>query len=202
MKIKSFLTAVALLGLGVSAQATLVTFNFLENGQNINLGNSSIFTESGISVTAYGFTTANVATALYAKNGGAGEMGLGIASDSDHEINANTYVQLNVKTLINSTLSALFFGSVQSGETANIYFSSTLGTLGAFIGSVTSDSTFDITPYLNGYIGVTATGVQGYNDPNVLIGTLTANVPDSGTTVAMLGGALTALGFIRRKLVR
>ena len=201
---KFFLTALVIVGFGVAAQATPITFNFFENGLG-TLGTSSTFTESGVSVTAYGFTSGGVATALYAKNGGVGEMGLGIASDSDHEINSSTFVQLNLTTLSGSSLSSLFFGSVQSGETALIYFSNTLGLLGAPIGSVTSDSTFDVTSYLNGYVGVTTSGVQGYVDPNVLITTLTANttnrVPDGGTTLALLGGALTALALIRRKLV-
>jgi hypothetical protein len=60
------------------------------------------------------------------------------------------------------------------------------------VGSVTSDTTFNIIPYLSGYIGVTASGVAGYNDPNVLIGTVTGtvNTPDGGTSMMLLESAL------------
>jgi hypothetical protein len=93
----------------------------------------------------------------------------------------------------------VFLGSVQPGESALVYWSTKLGVLGTtLIGTVTGDGFVDISGYnMTGYIGITAgTG-------NVLIDgvTGTADVPDSGTTVAMLGCALTALGLARRKLV-
>jgi hypothetical protein len=202
MKNKWFLSALAVIGLGISAQANTVTWSFLENGTG-NLGNSSTFTESGISLTAYGFTSANVATALWGKNDGPGETGLGIASDGDHEINPVSYVQINMTPLLNSTVTSILFGSVQSGETALVYFSSSLGSLGSFLGTITSDTTFTVPlADLNGYIGVTAGGSNTGNDPNVLISTLSATVPvpDGGTTVALLGGALLGLGLLKRKL--
>jgi len=206
MKNKYLLTALAVVSFGVAAQASTITWNFLENGANVELGDSASFTESGITLTAYGFTTANVATHLYAKDSGLGEQGLGIASDgAEHEINNLNYVQLALTTTPAANLTSLFFNSVQSGETAAIYYSAVLGSLGVKVGSITSDSTFDITPYLTGYIGVTSEGVQGYNDPNVLItsvtGTTIDRVPDGGTTVALLGGALMGLGLLKRKFL-
>ncbi len=203
MKLKLFLTALAVVGFSAAVQANTVTWNFLENGLG-NLGNSSTFTESGIALTAYGYTTANSPTALYAKNESPGESGLGIASDAEFEINTTTYVQLLLTTTPAANLTSLFFGSVQQGETANIYYSAVLGSIGLLVGSVTSDTTFDLTPYLTGYIGVTASGVQGYNNPNVLIASVTGtynNTPDGGTTAMFLGGALVGLGLIKRKLL-
>lgn len=207
MKNKYLLTAIAVVGFSVAAHATTVTWNFWENGVNVDLGTTSTFTESGISLTAYGFTTANVATDLFAKqDADPGENGLGIASDgTEHEINTLNYVQLLLTTTPASNLSSLLLGSVQSGETANIYYSATLGALGVKVGSVTSETTFDLTPYLTGYIGVTASGIQGYVDPNVLItsvtGTVVDRVPDGGTTVMLLGGALMGLGLLKRKFL-
>jgi len=194
MRIQKLILGFASMGLAIAAQGITINYTFLENGANVNLGSSSTFTENGISLTAY----ASPGQELYAKMGGGDENGLGIASDSDHEINPKTYIQLQVPTSPISTLHMVFLGSVQPGESAQIYWSSTLGTLGSWIGAVTGDGSFDISAYnITGYIGITAgTG-------NVLIDgvTATADVPDSGTTVAMLGCALTALGLARRKLV-
>ena len=195
MKIQKLLLGLASMGLAVAAQGNAINYTFLENGANVDLGASSTFVENGVSLTAY----ASPGQELYAKMEGGDENGLGIASDPDHEINPNTFVQLQVPTSPISTLHLVFLGSVQPGESALVYWSTTQGLLGStLIGSVTGDGFVDISGYnMDGYIGITAgTG-------NVLIDgvTATADVPDSGTTVAMLGCALTALGLARRKLV-
>jgi hypothetical protein len=205
MKNKYLLTAIAVVGFSVAAQATTVTWNFLENGSDVTLGNSATFTESGYTLTAYGFNVSgNTPTALYAKNDGVGEQGLGIASDPlDHEINPTAYVQLFTTTTPASSLTSLLLGSVQAGEIANIYVSSTLGSLGSFVGTVTSDTTFDISSYIGEYVGVTASGSSPDGLPNVLLGTVTGTVgvPDGGTTVMLLGGALMGLGLLKRKFL-
>ena len=193
MKIQHILTAAALLGIGLSAQAVTLNYTFQENGTG-TLGASSTFTEGGYSIVATG-----VGDTLYGKNLGAGETGLGVTSDFDHEINANGWVQLDVSQLIGSSLATIFLSSIQAPDTAKVYFSDTAGTLGTLISTLTTDGSLDITSYLSHrYIDVTA------GAGNVLVAGLTATipnrVPDGGTTVAMLGGALTALGLIRRKL--
>ena len=202
MKIKNILAITALLGLGMSAQA--ITFDFLSNGANVALGSQSTFTVGGASLTAY----ASPGATLYAKDFGAGsnEQGLGITSDptGDNEIWGQTFVQL-----LSSTSSGAFavdmisFGSTSDGELSNVYYSTTLGILGSLIGSFNSNTTFAIaSQYQDGYLAVAAGGSTGTQEPaNVLLGAVTGHVPDGGTTVAMLGGALTALGLIRRKLV-
>ena len=200
MKKNTILTAVAVLGFAMASQATPVTFTFLEDGSNINLGSSHTFNSGGASITAYAFSTDSSAQQLFAKDQGAGEQGLGIVSDpsGNHEIWGNTFIQLfalaGLPTL-NITL-----GSTDGGEIANIYYSSTLGTLGSLIGSVNSDTTFDIASgYQHGYLSVQASG-ENVGTPNVLLGTATTTVPDGGTTIALLGAAMAAAGMIRRKL--
>jgi hypothetical protein len=191
MKNKCLLIALVVGGFSLAVQANTVTWTFLENGANLSLGASSTFTESGISLTAY----ASPGETLYAKQEGGDENGLGITSDSDHEINANNFVQLNLATTPLSSLSLIFLGSVQSGESATIYYSSVLGTLGTLLGTVTADGSFAIpTADTTGYIGVSA------GSGNVLIDSVTGNVPDGGTTIMLLGGALMGLGLIKRKL--
>lgn len=194
MKKNTLLTTLAVVGLAVAAQATPVSFNFQENGSNIGLGSSSTFTESGISLNAY----ANPGNTLWAKLE-SGETGLGLTSDltGDHEITSGNFIQLGLPTSPVTSLTLVFLSSVQAGETATIYYSSTLGSLGSLIGTVTSDTSFDVSPYSTGFIGISAgTG-------NVLLESLTvdARLPDGGSTVLLMGAALTAAGMIRRKLV-
>lgn len=206
MNKNKILTALAIVGFAVAAQATPVTFTFLENGGNVNLGNSSTFTSGGASITAYGFASSGgPATAIFAKDEGSDEQGLGIVSDptGNNEIWGSSFIQLFAAgglPTINLT-----FGSTDNGEIANIYFSPTLGTLGTLIGSVNSNTTFDIASiYQHGYIGVAAGGATSSGVPNVLLGSATVNTPsapDGGTTIALLGAALSAAGMMRRKLV-
>lgn len=196
MKKNTLLTTLAVVGLAVAAQATPVSFNFQENGSNIGLGSSSTFTESGISINAY----ADAGGTLFAKNQGlGGEIGLGLTSDptAQNEISNGHFIQLGLPTSPVTSLSLVFLNSVQSGETATIYYSTTLGSLGSLIGTLTSDTSFDVSAYSTGFIGISAgTG-------NVLLESLTvdARLPDGGSTVLLMGAALTAAGMIRRKLV-
>jgi len=190
MKIKNILAVSALLGLGISAQAITITFQ--ENGSNLALGSSSTFTEGAASLTAY----ASPGQSLYAKSAGGDEIGLGINSDptGDHEIWGSTFIQL-LSSTSGTVVTGLALGSVTYPDVANIYFSTVLGTLGTKIGTYTSDTSFTIaSAYQNGYIGIYAP------NGNILVDSATVQVPDGGTTVAMLGLGLTAVGLLRRKL--
>jgi hypothetical protein len=194
MKIKNLIAITAVLSLGISAQAVTLNYTFLENGTG-TLGSSSTFTEGGYSIIATG-----VNDTLYGKNAGAGENGLGMTTDTDHEITSAAWVQLDVSQLVGSSLATIFLSSVQSGETAKIWASNANGSLGSLISTIAADGSLDITSYLASYRYIDVTAGSG----NVLVAALTANapsrVPDGGTTVAMLGSALAALGLIRRKL--
>jgi hypothetical protein len=165
------------------------------------LGSSSTFTESGTQITAY----ASPGATLWAKDEGAGEQGIGIASDptGDNEIWGSTFIQL--KSLAGLPTLNVSFGSTTDGEIANIYYSTTLGVLGTLIGSVSSNTSFNIaSAYQTGYIGVAAGGSTASGVPNVLLGGATVNTPsapDGGSTIALLGAALTAAGLLRRKFV-
>jgi hypothetical protein len=204
MRINNFLTTGVLLGFAVTVTAAPVNFTFLENGLG-NLGSSSTFTESGISLTAYAGPSGQQ---LYAKNEGPGETGLGTASDSQFEINPNNFVQLNAATSPATEITTLYFGSIQTatlGEKVDIYYSTTLGTLGTLLGTVSGvgssvTGSFDLTGwgYTSGYYGITAG--QG----NIELGGATVNsltVPDAASTAALLGGAVMTLGCLRRKLM-
>src|ERR1700726_1139471 len=123
-KLITIIMALAAIGVALATQANAanITFNFLENGTNIDLGPSSTFTESGISLTASGFLTAGGATDLFAKNGGPVDIGLGINNESAHEINNSTFIQLTLPTVPPSTFNMVVAASVQSGSNAKVYF--------------------------------------------------------------------------------
>ena len=72
---------VALIALSASTAANAATsINF--GTPSGNLGNTHVYTSGGLTVTASGFiTAANAATALYGKNAGGDEVGLGLAND-------------------------------------------------------------------------------------------------------------------------
>jgi hypothetical protein len=181
MKNNKLLIVLSCLGLAMATSATTVTFTFQENGSNKDLGPSSTFTESGFSITANGFDTAGTASDLYAKftSGDATETGLGMNNDvPDHEIDTTHFIQLNLSNLKGTTSCILTISSIQAGEGANVYATTSAGVptsadiLTTLSGSVGTVQTVDITAAVNAgdFIDIQATG------GNVLIETLAAAV--------------------------
>jgi hypothetical protein len=106
------------------------------------LGTAQTYTVNGITITAYGYTNASTPAALYGKNQGGDENGLGINGTVVNEITTSTYVQLDLANVIASGArnAAIMINSVQSGEGYNLYGSSSQGTLGTLIGSGATDN--------------------------------------------------------------
>jgi hypothetical protein len=191
-----------LAGIGVvlAAQANAVSFTFQENGSNIDLGPTSTFTESGISLTASGFLTAGGATDLYAKNLAPTETGLGLNIDpsGEHEITVTDFVQLTLPTNPPSTFGMIIAASVQTGESAQVFFTTTPGSLtgATLLGTITTQGGSITVPAGDqvGFIDITA------GSGNVLLEsvTVTSIVPDSGWTVALLAVALVGIEGLRR----
>src|SRR5262249_26630983 len=133
------------------------------------------YTVSGISISAYGYTTANAASHLYGKQQGADETGLGMLNDSgnDFEIDPSHYIQLDFSQVLaaGATSGKLVISSVQAGETFAVYGSNTLGSLGTLLmsGTAANDNIAMAIPSFGTYkyIGVKATYA------NVLIATAT-----------------------------
>src|SRR4051812_21545221 len=129
-----------------SARATIV-WDLNPSDQNAPVGGSShTFTNSGFSITAYGFdNNAGIGTAhdLYYKNlapiDGAVETGLGLVNTPGNELQANLhFIQFDftaalVAGMFNGQLSV---GSIQAGESFTIFGSNTLGTLGTQVAGV------------------------------------------------------------------
>jgi VPDSG-CTERM motif len=200
---KFAILAVSAMSILFAVQSNAVTINFLENGSNVPLGTTSVFTDGGFSITASGFLTAGGTTGLYAKNegniGGSNEMGLGTTSDptGDYEITTSNFIQLRLPTTPPSNFQLVLLTSVQSGESAKIYFTHTPGTLvGATLIQTVTNADGSVTiPGMDqsGYIDITA-GLK-----NVLLnGIVIQAVPDGGSTVALFGFALAGIAFIRR----
>jgi hypothetical protein len=188
-----------------SAWATTMSYNFgTKTGM---LGNSQTYNVSGVTITAYGFSSGG-ATHLYAKNDSALESGLGLANDpsGQHEITKGSFVQLDISQLAAKgfTSASIFVNSVQPGESWDLFASNTLGKLGTLeiSNSQVANKAVSISSWLKfKYISLTA---HFKGQDNVLLGQITAgkSVPDSGSTVTLLFGALCGLGFLRSKLSR
>ena len=159
------------------------------------LGSSQVYTVNGLSITAAGFSGASTPTALYGKNLGGNENGLGLASDGDHEINSSTYIQLDLKQLIDggAVNPQIVIGSVQVGEGYNIYGSATPGSIGTLLASGNTDNTpFALPGYPTyRYVSVRASAV------NVLLSSVSASV-SCGCTITIAPGCLVSIaGTIR-----
>lgn len=194
MKNKWFLTTLACMAIGCAAQAATVTWDFQDHGT----GDLGVTTDTFTS-TAPGtvITATSSGPNLFVKNDGGDEMGLGLARTLDNEINVGQYIALVLPTVPSSTVTGTLIASVQLGESAEVWWGATPGTKTTLLGTV-SDSDNSVTfSETTGAITIFATA------GNVLLASVSADVtvPDGGTTVALLGCAMAALGLIRRKLI-
>lgn len=135
-----------------SAWSTVVTWNLNPSATEGAVGSTSkTFTSSGYSITASGYTVGwptHTPLGLYYKNQG-GNLGLGVTSTSDHELQGNgwyptQFIQFDVSSIIDLgfTDGKLQIGSVSgsSNDTFVIWGSSTLGDPGSQIGGVYTSS--------------------------------------------------------------
>jgi hypothetical protein len=148
-----------------------------------NQGNTQPYTVNGITITAYGYKNSGTATALYGRNDGADEYGLGIAGTAENEIDLSNFVQLDLSGAIASGAqnAMMIVTSVQSGESFNVYGSNTLGSIGTLL---LSNKTADATPFAipsfpnYKYIGVRAAA------GNVLLGAVSFTLGNCSITVS------------------
>ncbi len=183
---------VALAALAASSTANATTTISL-GGPNVNWGNTHVFTSGGLTVTASGFTAANAATALYGKNGGGDEIGVGLANDPSHDNEiyyGMGYVQLDVSALFGLVSSVTFStNSTTDGEQWSIFGSNVSG---SYAGSALLTGTNESSATLPGfgsyrYYDFVSTSTSG--GKNFLIAGLTATaVPEPATWAMMLLG--------------
>jgi hypothetical protein len=237
MKKGFLMTALAVMAAAAPAQASTLTFGWVTPGnQNTVLGLSYAQTVSGVTLTAYGLTApanltqaATAGPALYAKNGGSGETGLGMASDpaGDHEISVALHdgIQVDFSKALAATPNAtvtMAISSDQAGEGWALYGSNTqltvagssktAGVLGEPLlsgsGSGYNPTTTITLPDWGQYTYYTvmATDPSGKDcDANVLLGAVTINGTNTVTAtpepgaLILVGSALLLIGVMMKK---
>ena len=129
MKIVSTLVIAAAVAGFASPAAASTTIGF--GTPSGNLGKTHSYTKDGLTIVASGFDQTNAATALWGKNAGGNEVGLGLKNDpsGDHEIYfGKGFVQLDVSALFGKVGDVTFFtNSTTQGEQWSIYGSNTAG---------------------------------------------------------------------------
>jgi VPDSG-CTERM motif len=204
MNFRLTLILIVTIFIALATESRAISFTFQEKGSNLDLGPTATFTEGGVSITASAFFTFGGTTDLYAKSvstiGGSSEMGLGTTADptGDHEITTWDFIQLTLPTTPASNVQQVLLASVQSNESALVYFTHTPGTLAGatLIGTIANaDGSINIPGGdQNGYIDIRA------GKANVLLQGLVLTVPDTGTTLSLLGISLGGIALLRRTL--
>jgi len=169
-----------------SGTCTAITSNWYFLDYLGTLGTSQAYSVNGLTITAYGYENYGggyVPSKLYGKKNGGDENGLGIAdTSSDHEITTSSFIQLDLGNVIAAGASGaqMAVGSVQNGESYNIYGSNTKGQLGTLLsGPLTSDDTLFDVPQFGSYQYVSLQAASH----DVLLEALSVTLPPGCTIV-------------------
>ena len=205
MRKTSGIAALILIGTVFCGHAATLVFQL--NSPNGDMGTSYVFTQSGVQIPAYSYAITGRRPDLYGKNSGAGETGLGLTNDRDHEINTSDFVQMDFSDPLALHMAAAQFqmGSVQSGEGWALYGSNTLGAIGTELMTSTSEAIVTVPDWgTYRYYSWTATA------KNVVLGEIvlknsdvktTDSAPEPGT-MAATGAALIGVSMMIRRLRR
>ena len=201
--VKALCVAAAVIGVGSPAFASTTIGFGTPSG---NLGATHTYTKDGFQIIASGFDASNRATALWGKNGGGDEIGLGLKNDpsGDHEIYfGKGYVQIDVRSVLGKVSDISFFtNSTTQGEQWSIFGSNIAG---SYSGAALLSGTNEFSAFLPqlgdwDYYDFVSTANKG--GKNFLIGglTLTAGVPEPAAwSLMILGFGAVGAGLRRRK---
>ena len=167
-----------------------------------NQGTTHTYTDGSFSVQATGYASnGGSTTALYGKNNGGDESGLGLAADPSNqdEIYRNAFVQLDVSGLIGNVSAVSFLmGSTTQGEEWSVYGSNTAGSYSLadlVVGGLNDEGVWHSLFSAPGwgtyqFYDFVSLGTNGTTTGNVLLGELNAtpSVPEPATWAMMLLG--------------
>jgi hypothetical protein len=193
MRFKSIASAaliiLGLLGLS-SAQAVEVTWN-LDSPLGL-LGTTQTYTAGGATITAAGFASSlTTPTALFAKNLGGDEIGLGLNNDptGEHEISGLSFIQMNMTGARTAGMTGFSFmmDSTTGGESWTVLGSNSATSLGVQVASGSDElehvlSGTDAAFTFYSFFDVTGNVLLNHVDATV------AAVPESSTWAMMILG--------------
>ena len=202
--------------LAASSASAAVIWNLNPNNQHGPIGSSSFtFTSEGAQITARGYTNVGgqyQAAELFFKNrppeGGALEVGLGLAHSPHNEINAGTpppnFIQLDLRSIISQgfTNGQIAVSSLQNGESFQLFGSNMMGALGTAITGPFAGLAFD-----NQFVAIPAFGTFQFisvvaASGNVLPSRFMATpIPEMATLMPIIGllVAVGATNVLRRR---
>ena len=190
---KIILLLIAAAGTLASTATAGPVYHFQEAG---DIGPTFTFNQDGFDLTLSAFLTTGGTTHLFVVNAA----GTTADPSNQNEIATNAFIQLTLPTTPASHLDFVTITDIGPGESANVFFNTTPGTLNGaqLIGTLTANGNVPVGPaFQNGFIDVTA------GAGNVLLfGAQFSPVsaPDAGSTSSLLGMGLVGLAALRRKL--
>lgn len=199
---KLFLAAAVLGCASPAAAATVINFGTPSG----NLGNSHTYSSAGETVVASGFDALGAATALFGKNAGGDEIGLGLVNDpsGENEIYfGKGFVQIDVSALLGKVSNIAFHtNSTSLGEQWSVYGSNSSGSYsGTALLSGTNESNANL-PGLGSFKYYDFVSTSQAGGRNFLLSglSLTAAVPEPATWMTMiLGFGLMGASLRRRR---
>ena len=199
---------VALLAVGASSAANAATTIGFGTPSG-NLGTSHSYSSGGLTVAASGYTDSNAPTALYGKNSGGDEIGLGLANDpaGQNEIYyGKGYVQLDVSALFGKVSGVSFStNSTSDGEQWSVFGSNIAGSYSGLALLTGTKESSTALPNFGAFKYYDFASTSASGGKNYLLGsvTLTPAVPEPATWAMMLvgfGGLGVAIRYRRRRL--
>jgi hypothetical protein len=218
MRLTTALAGASLLGLA-QAKAVVITWDLGTPSGLLGVSQDYTAGSSPVTITATGFVNGNFIaanqTALFGRDAGGDEVGLGLNDDptlgaggvSEHELHGTNWIQLNVTNAISAGVTGFSF-TMDSSTGCTTLPCTTGGDSWRVFGSNSATSLGTQLPGLIGFDELTShplpTGFDFFNfqavTGNTLIGSISGNqvaIPEPAT-LAILGAALFGLGLVRR----
>ena len=199
--------------LAASSAGAAIVWDLNPNDQHGSIGsNTQVFTQDGFQITARGYNNdggQGFATDLFFKNrppdGGANEVGLGLANSPHNELNGSefgplNFIQLDLRSILQqgATNGQIAVTSLQNGESFQLFGSNVEGQLGSAISGTFTGLAFDddfvAIPNFGSFSFISVAGAGAGS--NVLPSRFSADItpiPEIGTVMPIVG-LLVAIG--------